>query len=382
MNLDFISYGGAFLAFIFAIHLFTYSKGNILLNKLLGLLFMIRALNNAVYLFNTAPLSSQDLWALIITQLLIFFSPSLFYLYLRCFIGDETKLRKSDYLHAIFPIFILTLESILFLLKKNGVTLSWINSELNLFILIVEIKAILFLVYIFFCWKILIYALKDKSNPVNRDAKNWILTLLSIVSIANLMQFLFCFFILFNIINSDPGFDDNKAFVISGFFTSFFIFFIIRSPNVLYGNLTTRLNSIPFPIGITTPKPLLKEIVGPQIKDQSLLEGTQIDNYIEIIYKYMDEMTPYLDPDFSIGIMAEELGIPSHHCSFVLNQGLKKNFREFTNKYRVDFFIKEFIINSEHMTLEAIAKHAGFKSKSTFYAAFNKEKGCSPSKYF
>ena len=154
MNLDFISYGGAFLAFIFAIHLFTYSKGNILLNKLLGLLFMIRALNNAVYLFNTAPLSSQDLWALIITQLLIFFSPSLFYLYLRCFIGDETKLRKSDYLHAIFPIFILILESILFLLKKNGVTLSWINSELNLFILIVEIKAILFLVYIFFCWKI------------------------------------------------------------------------------------------------------------------------------------------------------------------------------------------------------------------------------------
>ena len=381
MNLDFISYGGAFLAFIFAIHLFTYTKGNVLLNKLLGLLFMIRALNNAVYLFNTAPYANQDLWVLLTTQLLIFFSPSLFYLYLRCFIGDETKLRKRDYLHCIFPIFFLCLESILFFLQKNGVTFSWSNSELDLFFLFVEIKAMLFLVYIFFCWKILIRASKDVMNPVSRDAKNWILTLLSIVSLANLMQFLFCFFILFNIIKPSPGFDDNKAFLISGLFTSFFIFFIIRSPNVLYGNLTTRLNSIPFTIGITAPKPLLKEIVINK-NNQSLLEQAQIDNYIDIIYKYMDERTPYLNPEFSIGIMSEELGIPSHHCSFVLNQGLKKNFREFTNKYRVDFFIKEFSANSEYITLEAIAKQAGFKSKSTFYAAFNKEKGCSPSKYF
>lgn len=382
MNLDFISYGGAFLAFIFAIHLFTYSKGNVLLNKLLGLLFMIRALNNAVYLFNNAPFANQDLLVLLTTQLLIFFSPSLFYLYLRCFMGDETKLRKRDYLHCIFPIFILCLESILFFLKKNGFTFSWSDSELNLFFLFIEIKAILFLIYIFFCWKILIHALKDTMNPISRDAKNWILTLLSIVSFANLMQFLFCFFILFNIIKPDPGFDDNKAFLISGIFTSFFIFFIIRSPNVLYGNLATRLNSITIPIDLTTPKPILKEIVTIQINNQSLLEQDQIENYIDIIYNYMDEMTPYLNPEFSIGIMADELGIPSHHCSFVLNQGLKKNFRDYINKFRIDYFIKEVNMNSENLTLDAIAKQAGFKSSSTFYVAFKKEKGCSPSKYF
>ena len=296
--------------------------------------------------------------------------------------GDETKLRKRAYLPCIFPLFILCLESILFFLKKSGVAFSWSNSELDLFILFVEIKAILFLVYIFFCWKILIPALKDKLNPVSRDAKNWILTLLSIVSIANFMQFLFCFLILFNVIKPELNFDDNKPFLISGLFTSFFIFFIIRSPNVLYGNLTTRLNSIPSPIGITIPKPLLKETVSNQINNQSLLEQAQIDNYIDIIHEYMDGMTPYLNPEFSIGIMSEELGIPSHHCSFVLNQGLKKNFREFTNKYRVDFFIKEFNVNADNLTLEAMAKQAGFKSSSTFYAAFNKEKGCSPSKYF
>ena len=89
-----------------------------------------------------------------------------------------------------------------------------------------------------------------------------------------------------------------------------------------------------------------------------------------------------MDPSFSISHLSEKAGIPVHHSSYVLNHGLKKKFRDYINKYRIDHFIAEYPNRIGSETLEAIASSSGFKSSSTFYAAFKKETGTSPTSYF
>jgi AraC-like DNA-binding protein len=157
---------------------------------------------------------------------------------------------------------------------------------------------------------------------------------------------------------------------------------ILRTPNVLYGNLVTRLLNNQYSITAKNSTLPIENGIIVQSHQKSLLERSQIEGYIQLIDKYMIETRPYLDDDFSIGHLSVNIGIPMHHLSFVLNQGMQTNFREYINKYRIDFFIKEFNVKSENLTLEAIAKLAGFKSSSTFYMAFKKETGTSPKNYF
>jgi AraC-like DNA-binding protein len=379
---DFISFGGAFLAFVFAIHLFTYYKANLLLNRLLGLLFLSRALNNAIFVMNKSSIMIDEIWVSQVIQVMLFFSPALFYLYVRSFMFDETKLRNGDYLHLIPPFLIFCLELILFLVKKDSNRMIWLFSESNFLLLFVDLKAMLFLVYLFLSWKMLISAFKDKENPINKVSKYWITALISIVSLINTIQFLFCTLTLLNTSNTSNQLENKNVFMVSGILTTFFILFIMRTPNVLYGNLITRLNiNPPLVIGYNQEPVKGDKILG-YSNPKSLLEPIQIEVYIQLIDQYMKEMSPYLDTDFNIGQLSEKLVVPIHHLSFVLNQGMQTNFREYINKYRIDFFIKQFNLKSENLTLESIAKLAGFKSSSTFYIAFKKETGTSPKNYF
>ncbi|RZK61204.1 MAG: AraC family transcriptional regulator [Pedobacter sp.] len=52
------------------------------------------------------------------------------------------------------------------------------------------------------------------------------------------------------------------------------------------------------------------------------------------------------------------------------------------NGYRVSHFLLHYPLQSEKMTIEAIAQESGFKNQATFYNAFKKEKGLMPKAYF
>ena len=96
----------------------------------------------------------------------------------------------------------------------------------------------------------------------------------------------------------------------------------------------------------------------------------------------MEEEEPFLLPDFQIIHLAQKLNIPAHHCSYVINNVIGKNFRDWINSYRITNFIKNYPANSAKMTIETIAYQCGFKSLATFYNAFKKETGLMPKAYF
>jgi len=96
----------------------------------------------------------------------------------------------------------------------------------------------------------------------------------------------------------------------------------------------------------------------------------------------MENNKPYLMADFQIVDLATAVDIPVHHCSFIVNNHIGKNFRDWINGYRVSHFMEQYPLKSEKMTIEAIAYESGFKSLGTFYNAFKKEARLMPKAYF
>ncbi|NRB49475.1 MAG: AraC family transcriptional regulator [Saprospiraceae bacterium] len=88
----------------------------------------------------------------------------------------------------------------------------------------------------------------------------------------------------------------------------------------------------------------------------------------------------YRRPDLKLADVADALQIPAHLLSQYLNDNVGKSFTRFINEYRVQA-VERMLKDNDHLTLEAIGAECGFRSNSSFYAAFKKFKGVTPAKY-
>ncbi|MBL7783434.1 MAG: AraC family transcriptional regulator [Saprospiraceae bacterium] len=104
---------------------------------------------------------------------------------------------------------------------------------------------------------------------------------------------------------------------------------------------------------------------------------------IEALARYMQDKKPFLDPELSMGDLADALSLPRHQLSRIINQGFGKNFFDFVNTFRIQTFIEMRIADASQQknTLE-LAYACGFNSKSAFNRAFLKETGKNPRDYF
>ena len=114
----------------------------------------------------------------------------------------------------------------------------------------------------------------------------------------------------------------------------------------------------------------------------SILSEEQEQTYAEHIERYMNGDRPYLRNGFSLIEMAEELDIPRHHLSACINEHYEVNFNDFVNEYRIRYLQEEIDPALwDRLTLEGIGREAGFNARSTFYKAFKKLTGMTPSEY-
>ena len=103
---------------------------------------------------------------------------------------------------------------------------------------------------------------------------------------------------------------------------------------------------------------------------------------IKELLKLMEKERLYLDHELHIGNVANQLNIPAHQLSKLLNNQLNKNFFEFVNEYR----IKEFKMlaadpKNKHISILGLAMDAGFNSKATFNRIFKNTTGQTPSQF-
>lgn len=116
--------------------------------------------------------------------------------------------------------------------------------------------------------------------------------------------------------------------------------------------------------------------------ESSNLQTEKKDRFTEKLLRYMDAKQPHLRSDLTLSGLAEEVDIPAHYLSQVINERMNCSFLDFVNGYRVQAAQK--MLTDEkynNLTVVAIAYEAGFNSKSAFYTAFKKKTGMTPSAF-
>lgn len=88
----------------------------------------------------------------------------------------------------------------------------------------------------------------------------------------------------------------------------------------------------------------------------------------------------YLNPDFSLEEASKELKVTKHLLSQYVNEILGKSFSNLIKEYRIEK-AKKLIESQKNFTLESLGYDSGFSSKSTFFTAFKKITGLTPSEY-
>ncbi|MBA5630580.1 helix-turn-helix domain-containing protein [Moheibacter lacus] len=111
------------------------------------------------------------------------------------------------------------------------------------------------------------------------------------------------------------------------------------------------------------------------------VENSKNEN-VEAFENYIKIEKNYQNPDLSLELVADELGINKSYLSRIINNEIGKSFTDYVNEMRVEE-AKIYLANPDfkNYTLLAIGLEAGFNSKSVFNAAFKKFTGMTPSEY-
>jgi|GEM_PF-2263821 len=94
---------------------------------------------------------------------------------------------------------------------------------------------------------------------------------------------------------------------------------------------------------------------------------------------YVAAEEPYRNPDLTLGLLADALGMSDKVLSFVLNEGLGTPYATFVNGLRVAAAQRALADPAyDHLSVLGVGLEAGFSSKATFYRAFRAATGRTP----
>ncbi len=99
----------------------------------------------------------------------------------------------------------------------------------------------------------------------------------------------------------------------------------------------------------------------------------QLDQLMQSKKLYSQDMLKLAD-------VANQLDIPAHQLSQLLNDNLGKGFKPFINEYRIQAAC-ELLTTDNNFSLEGIGYEVGFRSKSTFFTTFKKLKQLTPAEF-
>jgi AraC-like DNA-binding protein len=117
-------------------------------------------------------------------------------------------------------------------------------------------------------------------------------------------------------------------------------------------------------------------------KTEKKTEFFNLERYKPSLEAYMKSEKPFLKQGYSINELSRDTGIPQHHLSALINRVYEMRFNEFLNRLRINYISENFTNPAwENLTIEGIAKQAGFTSRTTFFNAIKKATGLSPSEF-
>ena len=277
----------------------------------------------------------------------------LFYLMVRFVLQDSFALR-AIYLSHFIPVglaFISTMFALIFLpANTTKIMPGFFYNPAHMFIS--SGGSVSFLCYLVSTWKIIQTELIWKPDVIRKEP---------------VARAVMLFFIVFSV---------AQVFDILAVISNKSIFITLSSILISLTIIFLFLISFKYPDFYQTTRRAVQK----QQAKRSYLQGLNLDQIEAGLETLMRKNEMFLDENLSLPQLAECLRISPHQLSQFLNTRLHKNFKIFVNEYRIAK-AKELLIQDKEAKVLAIALDVGFKSKSTFNAAFLKVTGTTPSAY-
>jgi AraC-like DNA-binding protein len=93
-----------------------------------------------------------------------------------------------------------------------------------------------------------------------------------------------------------------------------------------------------------------------------------VDQQMPKLEAFVQQSDSFLKQRYTIRDMSVEVNIPQHHLSYLLNRVYNMRFNDFINTLRIEYIRKRVFMGNglKQMTLEGLAKEAGFSNRTTF----------------
>lgn len=182
-----------------------------------------------------------------------------------------------------------------------------------------------------------------------------------------LTLFFVLFFIVFVAYVIDPRTD---AWLIPILNTAALIYLVY---NIIFHSMRKYTNRLP-----TIPKAVSET-------DDSTASPTmspgQMKEICNKVMEYLAVSKAYTNPALSLTMLAQATGIHHKNISVAINRYLHKNFFDLINGMRVEKVKRRLLALNDNYTIESVAADCGFRSRSTFFAAFKKATGKTPTQW-
>jgi len=282
-----------------------------------------------------------------------------FYLYIRSIISNDLKYKHVFLIHFI-PFYVLLISNILYL-HIPGSDIFELDKTFNTSAF--HIAAITFLHLQILTYIICSLNIFIKNNQNNRNSKKQKI----LKSRLNWMKYLTYSIFIIWVMESLVHFTYTN-----------FLLYLCEIKIILSGTHFTLANSIVI-IGLKKPE-IFNNLPQRTKYKKNILKENVKNGLLTELKQYMENESPYLDPDLSFQCVAQKMNISTHQLSQLLNTSLNMNFYDYINSYRIEA-AKKFLIsfNSSQKTILEIMYDVGFSSKSAFNNAFKKHTGVTPS---
>lgn len=377
-----------FISVLFSFHSFKKNR----LSLFLSTYFIILATYGLTHYF--IAYQKSDFWLAVFfnhfSPLWVIAGPCL-YLYVQSALLNTSRLSSKNWIHAL-PLFIYAVSVSPYFLRpfsekiaiahqihinihalKSVQTNLFFKPEINFIV-----RASLFLIYSI-C-SLILYLSYVKKNKIDagdnkKIIRRWLLILI-LISVTMAISFLIATFIfLYNPISEYQIFHHPLLLIIliSFLILAISLFFF---PQILYG-LTKNINE---PAIHKQETLIVKNKL--QVEEITIEENEWLKELSIRINEYLRKEKPYLSKDFSMHDIAVAMDVPNHHISFCLNQVMNTSFANLKNQLRVEHSITLLKQNeASSLSIEGIAQNSGFATRSSFYTAFKKVTGTTPTEY-
>lgn len=112
----------------------------------------------------------------------------------------------------------------------------------------------------------------------------------------------------------------------------------------------------------------------------STLVSVDVDATVDRLNRLMAETALYKDDELTLSVLAHELDLTTHQLSELLNRHLGGGYSQYIRRLRIEA-AKAILAENPDQSVLSVAMEVGFRSQSTFYAAFREVTGLSPGDY-